>query len=65
MDEEEGGLRRGRVEKGEGCLRGKGGEGEEVELWEDGRTMKKNCQEREDEWLMWNWLKKRWSKSSI
>ena len=25
MDEEEGGLRRGRVEKGEGCLRGKGG----------------------------------------
>ena len=50
-EEEEGGLR-----TGEGCLRGK----REVELWEDGRTIKKNCQEREDEWLMWNWLKK-WS----
>ena len=54
---EEGGLRRG-----ECCLRGKGEEeGEEVELWEDGQTIKKKCQEREDEWLMWNWLKKRWS----
>ena len=58
---EKGGLRRG-----ECCLRGKGEEeGEEVELWEDGQTIKKKCQEREDEWLMWNWSKKRWSKSSI
>ena len=61
VDEEEGELMRG-----EGRLRGKGeGEGEEEELWEDGRTIKKNCQEREDEWLTWNWLKKRWSKSAI
>ena len=58
-EEEEGGSKRG-----EGCLRGKRkGEGEEVELWEDGLIIKMNCQDREDEWLMWNWLMKRWSRS--
>ena len=37
------------VNEEEGCLRGGGeGEGKEVELWDGGWTIKRNCQERKD-----------------